>query len=38
VIALDRAGNIVMDFNSNGMFRAARDSRGRRDVAIYGDR
>jgi L-asparaginase / beta-aspartyl-peptidase len=38
VIALDRAGNIVMDFNSNGMFRAARDSQGRRDVAIYGDR
>jgi len=38
VIALDTAGNIVMDFNSGGMFRAARDSRGRKDVAIYGDR
>jgi beta-aspartyl-peptidase (threonine type) len=38
VIALDTEGNIVMDFNSNGMFRASRDSRGRRDVAIYGDR
>jgi len=36
VIALDPEGHIVMDFNSNGMFRAARDSTGRRDVAIYG--
>jgi len=38
VIALDRDGHIVMDFNSGGMFRAARDSDGRRDVAIYKDR
>jgi len=38
VIALDRAGHIVVDFNSEGMFRAARDSRGRKDFAIYGDR
>ena len=37
-VALDTGGHIVMDFNSNGMFRAARDSSGRRDVAIYGDR
>jgi beta-aspartyl-peptidase (threonine type) len=37
VIALDRAGDIVMDFNSDGMFRAARDSRGRKDFAIYRD-
>lgn len=37
VIALDRAGNIVMDYNSNGMFRGARDSRGRREIAIYHD-
>ena len=35
VIALDSAGHIVTDFNSEGMFRAARDSRGRKDVAIY---
>jgi beta-aspartyl-peptidase (threonine type) len=35
VIALDTAGHIVMDFNSGGMFRAARDSLGRREVAIY---
>ncbi|MEJ0037091.1 MAG: isoaspartyl peptidase/L-asparaginase [Gammaproteobacteria bacterium] len=35
VIALDTEGHIVMDFNSPGMFRAARDSSGRRDVAIF---
>jgi L-asparaginase / beta-aspartyl-peptidase len=37
VIALDRAGNIAMDFNSAGMFRGARDSRGRREIAMYHD-
>jgi len=37
VIALDRAGEIVMDFNSVGMFRAARDSRGRREIGMYHD-
>jgi L-asparaginase / beta-aspartyl-peptidase len=36
-IALDPAGNIAMDFNSVGMFRGARDSRGRREIAMYGD-
>jgi beta-aspartyl-peptidase (threonine type) len=35
VIALDKAGHVVADFNSEGMFRASRDSRGRKDVAIY---
>jgi L-asparaginase / beta-aspartyl-peptidase len=35
VIALDPAGNLAMDFNSVGMFRAARDSRGRREIAMY---
>jgi len=35
VIALDKDGHIVMDFNSPGMFRAARDSNGRHDVAIF---
>ena len=35
VIALDRGGNIAMDFNSVGMFRGARDSRGRREIAMY---
>jgi len=38
VIAVDPAGNIVMDFNSTGMFRAARDAHGRREVAIYRDK
>jgi L-asparaginase / beta-aspartyl-peptidase len=37
VIALDRAGNIAMDFNSVGMFRGARDVRGRREIAMYRD-
>jgi len=37
VIALDRAGNIAMDFNSAGMFRGARDSSGRREIAMYRD-
>jgi beta-aspartyl-peptidase (threonine type) len=37
VIALDPAGNIVMDFNSVGMFRGARDAHGRREIALYRD-
>ena len=35
VIALDASGGIVLDFNSEGMFRGARTSAGRRAVAIY---
>jgi beta-aspartyl-peptidase (threonine type) len=35
VIAIDRNGHIALEFNSEGMFRGARDSRGRREVAIY---
>jgi beta-aspartyl-peptidase (threonine type) len=35
VIAIDRDGRIALEFNSEGMFRGARDSRGRREVAIY---
>ena len=35
VIAIDARGNVVMEFNSEGMFRAMRDSRGRREIAIY---
>ena len=35
VIALSPAGELVMDFNSEGMFRGARTSRGACDVAIY---
>ena len=37
VIALDPAGNIVLEFNTEGMFRALRDSKGRRLVGIYRD-
>jgi L-asparaginase / beta-aspartyl-peptidase len=37
VIALDHGGNFALDFNSVGMFRGARDSRGRRDIAMYRD-
>jgi beta-aspartyl-peptidase (threonine type) len=35
VIALSPAGELVMDFNSEGMFRGARTSMGRNEVAIY---
>jgi L-asparaginase / beta-aspartyl-peptidase len=34
IIAVDAGGTVVMDFNTDGMFRAARDSNGRRLVAI----
>lgn len=37
VIAVDPAGNYAMDFNSAGMFRAVRDSRGRRQIGVYQD-
>jgi len=36
VIAVTGRGELVLDFNSEGMFRGARDSAGRREVAIYG--
>jgi beta-aspartyl-peptidase (threonine type) len=35
VIAIDSDGRIVMSFNSEGMFRGARDSSGHREIAIY---
>jgi isoaspartyl peptidase/L-asparaginase-like protein (Ntn-hydrolase superfamily) len=35
MIAVDQQGGIVMDFSSDGMFRGARDSGGRREIAIY---
>jgi beta-aspartyl-peptidase (threonine type) len=35
VIVVDRDGELSMEFNTEGMFRAARDSRGRREIAIY---
>jgi beta-aspartyl-peptidase (threonine type) len=34
IIAIGAQGEIVMDFNTEGMFRGARDSAGRREVAI----
>jgi beta-aspartyl-peptidase (threonine type) len=34
VIACGARGEIVMDFNTEGMFRGARDSTGKRDIAI----
>jgi beta-aspartyl-peptidase (threonine type) len=35
VIAVTGSGEIVLDFSTEGMFRGARDSAGRREVAIY---
>jgi len=35
VIALDRAGNVALQFNSAGMYRGVRDSRGRHEVGMY---
>jgi beta-aspartyl-peptidase (threonine type) len=34
VIAVDAAGHIAMDFSTQGMFRGARDSTGRREIAV----
>ena len=35
VIAVDPRGEIVLDFNSVGMFRGQRTSAGKNEVAIY---
>ena len=35
VIAVDKAGQTVMEFSTEGMFRGARNSRGLHEVAIY---
>jgi beta-aspartyl-peptidase (threonine type) len=35
LIAVDRRGNVAMPFNSEGMFRACIDRRGRRPIAIF---
>jgi len=35
LIAVDCDGQLVMDFSTEGMFRGARDSRGRHEIAIY---
>jgi beta-aspartyl-peptidase (threonine type) len=36
VIAIDTQGEVVMDFNTPGMFRAAHDARGRQEIAMFG--
>lgn len=35
VIVIDHEGRIAMEFNTEGMFRGARDASGRREVSIY---
>ncbi len=35
VIAIDPQGEVVLDFNSEGMFRGVATSQGRREVAIF---
>ncbi|HRX90675.1 MAG TPA: isoaspartyl peptidase/L-asparaginase, partial [Steroidobacteraceae bacterium] len=35
IIAVDGQGNLVLEFNSEGMFRGAQSSDGRREIAIY---
>ena len=35
LIAVDAHGRIVMQFSTEGMFRGARDSDGRREIAVY---
>jgi beta-aspartyl-peptidase (threonine type) len=35
VIAIDPAGEVVLDFNSEGMFRGLATSKGQREVAIF---
>ncbi len=38
IIALDKAGNFVMTFNTKGMYRGYKNSNGLGEVLIYGDR
>lgn len=35
LVAVDRRGNVAMPFNSQGMYRASIDRRGKRTIAIY---
>jgi beta-aspartyl-peptidase (threonine type) len=35
LIAIDSEGNICMDFNTEGMYRACKSSSGREEIAIY---
>jgi beta-aspartyl-peptidase (threonine type) len=35
LIAIDNQGNICMDFNTEGMYRACKNSEGKEEIAIY---
>jgi L-asparaginase / beta-aspartyl-peptidase len=35
LIAVDRRGNVAMPFNSEGMYRASVDGRGKTTIAIF---
>lgn len=37
IIALDSNGNVVMEFNTKGMYRASVDAKGKKKIAIYQD-
>jgi beta-aspartyl-peptidase (threonine type) len=37
LIAIDNNGNVTMEFNTSGMFRAASDSNGKRGVSIFSE-
>ena len=37
IIAIDRAGNITIPFNSSGMYRGSIDVQGREHIAIFND-
>lgn len=36
LIAIDKNGNIALEFNTDGMYRACKDSEGRVEIGIYG--
>ncbi len=35
LIAVDTNGNIAMPFNTEGMYRASKSSRGKEEISIY---
>jgi beta-aspartyl-peptidase (threonine type) len=35
LIAIDRSGSLVLDFNSDGMYRGAMDAAGEPRIAIF---
>jgi isoaspartyl peptidase/L-asparaginase-like protein (Ntn-hydrolase superfamily) len=37
LVAVDKAGNITMTYNCEGMYRGCADSRGRFEVALFND-